>query len=118
MSYDGYIALARKVAGVPDGGASGNGGGGAPPARPFEIAGGECPERGAYKNANNGRESLEPKSNRIPKLFIAKCPNRRYSGDYCGHWFESGEALVTATEAFALELKGCQICTCGDEDDD
>lgn len=56
-----------------------------------------------------GKIQREANAECAPGLFVAKSPNKRYTGEFCGHWFENGEALVTAADAFRLELKGCDI---------
>lgn len=113
MCIEGYIALARKLTG----GAN------------TSAARTKNPEEEAKKMRTKQKKPFErrkPVFGKIlreasaecaPGLFVAKSPNKRYTGEFCGHWFENGEALVSAADAFRLELKGCEIMETGAQND-
>ncbi len=113
MKIEGYIALARTVAG------------GANESAVRKIK----PEDKSKKMLSKSKKPFEKTmpvfgkaskgstAESVPKLYVAKSPNKRYTGEYCGQWFENGEALVTAADAFKLELKGCEITEAGAHND-
>lgn len=51
----------------------------------------------------------KPEEDITRKLFLARSPNVRYTGELSGSWFEDGRAIVKWEEALDLEEAGCSI---------
>ncbi|MCD6119229.1 hypothetical protein J7K50_05265 [bacterium] len=106
MTITGYIRLASKVL-FDDPDAIILKGTAEPTGTPLvENRGTVAPDSQPAEAEESIRQRREPD---VPVYYIARCMNRKYTGELGGVWFEDGEATVDLKTALRLEEMGCRI---------